>query len=170
MDLSAEIDRIARDQGREPAELTRELESAVVDAAHEAWGRERELEGHFNADSNTVEIFQIVRVVEAVDPSRTTREMDLATAAELGGEAGDELLLQVLYRDVDGDSAVHTAQLPWAQLLPPLERPRRGARLRRTTRVDAPAVAAPAHALAVRAPCHAPCDARGAGHHRPLPR
>jgi hypothetical protein len=120
VDLGAEISRIAREQGREPDAVTRELEVAVVDAAAAAWGRERELEGQFNAERNAVDIYQIVRVVERVDPSQTTREMDLDTASALGGEPGDELLLQVFYRDEDGDEAVLTAQQRYARPLPPL--------------------------------------------------
>ncbi|MCY1057951.1 SMI1/KNR4 family protein [Nannocystis sp. SCPEA4] len=121
MDLSSEISRIAREQGRESDAVTHEFERAIVEAAAEAWGRERELEGRFNAETNAVEIYQLVRVVEHVDPSRTTREMDLEIAGGLGGEPGDELGLQVFYRDEDGDQAVHTAQQGYAQSLPPLE-------------------------------------------------
>jgi hypothetical protein len=121
MELGAEIERIAREQGREPDAVTHELELAVVDAAAEAWGRERLLEGQFNAETNAVDIYQVVRVVERVDPSRTLQEMDLETAAALGGEPGDELMLLVFYRDQDADQAVHTAQDRHAQLLPPLE-------------------------------------------------
>jgi hypothetical protein len=121
MDLGAEIARLAREQGREPDAVTRELELAVLDAAAEAWGRERELEGQFNPETNAIDLYQVVHVVERVDPSRATTEMDLETAGALGGEPGDELVLQVFYRDEDGDKAVHTARQSYARLLPPLE-------------------------------------------------
>ncbi|MFY0531096.1 NusA N-terminal domain-containing protein [Nannocystis pusilla] len=121
MALGSEIRRIAREQAREPDAVTLELERALVDAAAEAWGRERELEARFNPDTNAIDVYQVVRVVERVEPSRATTEMDLATAAALGGEPGDELLLQVFYRDEDADQAVHTSQQRYAQQLPPLD-------------------------------------------------
>jgi hypothetical protein len=121
MDLGAEISRVAHEQGREPDAVTRELELAVLDAAAEAWDRGRELEGQFNAETNAIDVYQVLHVVERVDPSRTTTEMDLETAEALGGEPGDELVLQVFYRDEDGDKAVYTAQQNYARLLPPLE-------------------------------------------------
>ncbi|WAS97409.1 NusA N-terminal domain-containing protein [Nannocystis punicea] len=121
MRLGSEIGRIAREQARESDAVTLELERAVVDAAAEAWGRERELEARFNPDTNAIDVYQVVRVVERVEPSRATTEMDLETAAALGGEPGDELLLQVFYRDEDADQAVLTSQQPYAQLLPPLD-------------------------------------------------
>lgn len=123
MNLREEIDRIAREQGREPDALTRELELGLLDAAGEAWGRDRELEARFNEDTNAVDIFQVVHVVERVDPSRAFKEIDLEMAAGLYSdcEVGDELSFQVFYRDEEGEAAVRVAQESSARLLPTLD-------------------------------------------------
>jgi hypothetical protein len=119
MSLATEIDRIAGERGRSRAELTGELEQAVLAAAAIAWGAGRKLEARFDEAADQVELYQAVRVVETVDRSRSASEIDQASAAALGGELGDELMLQVLYRDQDALAA--RAQAEQFAALPPID-------------------------------------------------
>lgn len=117
--LTEAIERTAAKEGRERADVLTEFERAILDAAKEAWGSEREIEASFNDGNDKVELFQIIRVVEQVDPARVTKEIDLASAEALGASLGDELMIQVFYSDEDAPQA--RAQRELYSALPSLE-------------------------------------------------
>jgi hypothetical protein len=120
MSLHAQIDRIVEEQGLDRAQVIQLLEAAIAESAKIAWGPDRALEVHFNEDVGAVDIHQTVFVVEQVDPAHAVSQMDLAAAQAMGCELGDELGLQVFYRDENVGEArsmsTHTA-LPSIELL-----------------------------------------------------
>ncbi len=119
MSLRRRIDRIADEQGLDPDDIATELARAIGDAARRAWG-ERDLEVAYDEQTDAVVMYQVVRVVEAVHPERVTKEILAEDAAALEGQIGDELMLQVFYRDEDGPMAAAHSSVP-AGLLPPSE-------------------------------------------------
>lgn len=119
MTVRERIRGIAQHQGLDPDDMLSTLARAIGDAARTAWG-ERDLETSYDEEADAVVIYQVVRVVERVDPSRRTKEIPLEAASALEGQIGDELLFQVFYRDEDGLMAAGPSPLP-AGVLPSLD-------------------------------------------------
>lgn len=115
--MSMDLDGVAARAGLDRETVIRRYEAVLLEVAGLAWGPRRQLEAHYNEESGVVDVFQVFRVVEVVE--ERVREVPLARWAEEGFAAGDELIVQVFYRDEDAESArVHCAEHPG---LPPFE-------------------------------------------------
>lgn len=118
MDLPEQLERIAGAKGLDRVDVIEQLKNALLEAADLSWGRGRKLEATYDDGADAVAIYQVVQIVEQVSPPHALVEMALASGQAMGAELGDELLLQVFYRDEDASAAkLH------ADMFPPLPRP-----------------------------------------------
>lgn len=103
--LNTVIKQVGEDKGIERDVLIETLKQAIVTAAKKTFGQQLELEPQYNDETGSVDLFQIVNVVEKVETPG--REVSLKEARECGLEAepGDELLFQVFYRPEDAKRA-----------------------------------------------------------------
>lgn len=103
--LIQEVDRIAKDKGIDRNILVDTLEAAILTAARRTFGQQREIEAKFNEDTGTVELFQIISVVNDVENEFREVELDDIRAAGFKAEVGDELLFPIYYLPQDRERA-----------------------------------------------------------------
>jgi hypothetical protein len=99
------LDLAAASAGLDRVEVIRRLEHAVGAAATSTWGPGRTFEARFVEERAAVDVHQLLQVVETPDDLRA--QVALERVAELGFEVGDEMLVQVFYRDEDFEAARH---------------------------------------------------------------
>ena len=87
--LNQTIDLISKEKGIDPEVIQTALEDAMVAAAKKFFKTDEELEARYSAETGTIEVFAVKRVVEEVEDATT--EMDLGEALEIDEtfEAGD---------------------------------------------------------------------------------
>jgi hypothetical protein len=106
MSLSSSIESVAETEGLSRSQVIQELEQAISAAALAAWGRARVLESQFDEATDSVLLYETLRVVEKLDPARNQGELELQTAEErFGAAVGDEISMQIFYRDEDAGAA-----------------------------------------------------------------
>ncbi|MBN1946575.1 MAG: transcription termination/antitermination protein NusA [Bradymonadales bacterium] len=103
--LNQVIDQIVKDKGIDKQTLIETVEAAIKTAAKRAFGDQRDIEAQYNEESGSVELFQVINVMEQVE--NPFREISPETAVELGldAEVGDELLFQIFYLEEDREKA-----------------------------------------------------------------
>lgn len=105
LNLEQVLEEVAREKGIEKQSLVDTIEAAIVKAAQNTFGTNRELEARYNPDSGQVDLFQYMTVVEEVkDPEREI-SVDDVKRLNLGAELGEELGFQIFWREVDRERA-----------------------------------------------------------------
>jgi len=107
--LTRIIEQVSRDKGITQEVLVEVLEEAMVAAATRKFGEEKDIEAMFNPDTQEVELFEFMEVVEDIDDPDT--EIDLVTARDEDPEAqvGDSLGIKMDLTDF-GRIAAQTAK------------------------------------------------------------
>ena len=113
--LSDVIKQVVNEKGVDRNELLGILETAISTAAKRIFGQERVIEAQYNPDLDEIELFQILQIVEEVEnPYHDITPLDVEEYQEAlvehpGDplpEVGDEILVQIFYRDEDRQQAV----------------------------------------------------------------
>ncbi|MBM4396469.1 MAG: transcription termination factor NusA [Deltaproteobacteria bacterium] len=99
------IDLVSREKGIPKAVFIEALEEAIRRAAHKVFGDERNLEAQFNPDSGQVELFQYMKVAEAVASPLQELSLDDAHLVDPEAQPGDELGFQIFYLESDREKA-----------------------------------------------------------------
>lgn len=108
--------REARERGESGEELIASATRELLAAARARYGEQRHLEVTFNAQTDRLELFQTLRVVEHLgDDPVNCRTVAQARAQGFEVEPGDELLFQLFYRDEDAIEA-HAQDAQYAEL------------------------------------------------------
>ena len=112
--LSEVIKQVVSEKGVDKNELISILETAISTAAKRIFGQERVIEAQYNPDLDEIELFQILQIVEDVEnPYHDITPLDVEEYQEAlvenpGDplpEVGDEILVQIFYRDEDKEQA-----------------------------------------------------------------
>jgi N utilization substance protein A len=104
--LSTMIDAVAKEKGIDRKVLVETVEQAILKAAQNAFGEDRELEAKFNEESGQIDLFMYMTVVEStVEKPGSEVALDDATKAGLEAEVGEELGFQIFYLPKDIDKA-----------------------------------------------------------------
>jgi len=99
------IEQVSKEKGIATSVLIETMEQAILTAAKRTFGLTRDLEAHFNADTGNVDLFQYMKVVEAVDdPEREIASED-ARRHGLEAELDESLGFQIFYLESDGEKA-----------------------------------------------------------------
>ena len=108
--LSEVIKQVVSEKGVDKNELISILETAISTAAKRIFGQERVIEAQYNPDLDEIELFQILQIVDEVEnPYHDITPLDVEEYQEAlvenpGDplpEVGDEILVQIFYRDED---------------------------------------------------------------------
>ncbi|MFO0603657.1 MAG: transcription termination factor NusA [Polyangiales bacterium] len=99
--LSQTLDIVAKDKGIDRQRLVKTLEAAILSAARKHLGGTRELDARFNEREGGVDLFQIMKVAEAVTNPEQEISLEVAQRFGLAEEAGEQLAFQVFYREED---------------------------------------------------------------------
>ncbi|MBI2389324.1 MAG: transcription termination/antitermination protein NusA [Deltaproteobacteria bacterium] len=104
--LSTMIDAVAKEKGIDRKVLVETVEQAILKAAQNAFGEDRELEAKFSEETGQVDLFMYMTVVEG-EVTRPGSEITLteATKAGLEAEVGEELGFQIFYLPKDLEKA-----------------------------------------------------------------
>ena len=99
------INLMSQEKGIEPRILIEATEQAILTAAKRQFGASRELEARFNDDSGSVDLYQYMTVVEAVESPEREISVDDAKRYGLEADVGEELGFQIFYLAEHGDRA-----------------------------------------------------------------
>ncbi len=104
--LSSMIDAVAKEKGIDRKVLVETVEQAILKAAQNAFGEDRELEAKFSDDSGQVDLFMYMTVVETeiTKPGSEIPQED-AKKAGLDADIGEELGFQIFYLPKDIEKA-----------------------------------------------------------------
>jgi len=103
--LEQVLEEVAKEKGIEKTALIETIEAAILKAAQNTFGANRELEAQYKPETGHVELYQFMTVVEEVlEPER---EILLEDAARLNlqAELGEELGFQIFWRECDANKA-----------------------------------------------------------------
>lgn len=104
--LSMMIDAVAKEKGIDRKVLVETVEQAILKAAQNAFGEDRELEAKFNEESGQIDLFMYMTVVETtVEKPGSEVSLADAKASGLEAEVGEELGFQIFYLPKDIDKA-----------------------------------------------------------------
>ncbi len=104
--LSTMIDAVAKEKGIDRKVLVETVEQAILKAAQNAFGEDRELEAKFSEEAGQVDLFMYMTVVEGeVTKPGSEITLDDATKAGLEAEPGEELGFQIFYLPKDIEKA-----------------------------------------------------------------
>ncbi|MBM4360462.1 MAG: transcription termination/antitermination protein NusA [Deltaproteobacteria bacterium] len=103
VNLDQVLEEVAKEKGVEKQSLVETIEAAILKAAQNTFGLNRELEARYNPDKGHVELFQFMTVVEEVaDPEREIAMGELQRLNlqdELQAETGEALGFQIFWRE-----------------------------------------------------------------------
>ena len=103
VNLDQVLDEVAKEKGVEKQALVETIEAAILKAAQNTFGLNRELEARYNPDKGHVELFQFMTVVEEVADAEREIAMSelqrLNLQAELQAEIGEALGFQIFWRE-----------------------------------------------------------------------
>jgi transcription termination/antitermination protein NusA len=109
INLEQVLEEVAKEKGVEKQSLIETIEAAILKAAQNTFGLNRELEARYNPAKGHVELFQFMTVVETVaDPEREIAMGDLQRLNlqhELQAEIGESLGFQIFWREEEKDQA-----------------------------------------------------------------
>lgn len=112
--LSEVIKQVVSEKGVDKDELIGILETAISTAAKRIFGQERVIEAQYNPELDEIELFQILQIVDEVENKYhditplDVEEYQEALVENPGDplpEVGDEILVQIFYRDEDKQQA-----------------------------------------------------------------
>lgn len=112
--LSEVIKQVVSEKGVDKDELISILETAISTAAKRIFGQERVIEAQYNPELDEIELFQILQIVDEVENKYhditplDVEEYQEALVEHPGDplpEVGDEILVQIFYRDEDKQQA-----------------------------------------------------------------
>jgi N utilization substance protein A len=104
--LSTMIDAVAKEKGIDRKVLVETVEQAILKAAQNAFGEDRELEAKFSEETGQVDLFMYMTVVETeVTKPASEVTLDEAQKAGLEAELGEELGFQIFYLPKDIEKA-----------------------------------------------------------------
>jgi N utilization substance protein A len=104
-DLGQIVSQVAQEKGIEKKVLIETMEAAILKAAQASFGPSRELEARFNEDTGSIDLFQYMTVVEAVEQPEREIALDVARKHGLEAEIGEELGFQVFWHPRDTERA-----------------------------------------------------------------
>jgi len=103
VNLDHVLEEVAKEKGVEKQALVETIEAAILKAAQNTFGLNRELEARYNPEKGHVELFQFMTVVEDVaDPEREIEMGELQRLNlqdELQAEIGEALGFQIFWRE-----------------------------------------------------------------------
>ncbi len=103
--LNMILDQVGRDKGIDKTVLVEAIEAAILTAAKRTFGQGRELEARFNEETEVVDLYLYMTVVEEVEfPEREIFAKDVKKL-KLAAEVGEELGFQIFYREEDDKKA-----------------------------------------------------------------
>ena len=104
--LSTMIDAVAKEKGIDRKVLVETVEQAILKAAQNAFGEDRELEAKFSEETGHIDLFMYMTVVET-EVTRLGSEITMEEAKKAGLEAdlGEELGFQIFYLPKDIEKA-----------------------------------------------------------------
>jgi N utilization substance protein A len=105
LNLEHVLEEVAKEKGIDKQALIETIEAAIVKAAQNTFGANRELEARYNPDTGQVDLFQYMTVVEEVKEPEREISMDDVKRLNLGAELGEELGFQIFWREEDKDKA-----------------------------------------------------------------
>ena len=88
-------------KGVDQSVLIETLEVALATTAKNIFGQDREIEAYYNEELGEIELFQILQVSEVIENPYRDITMEDAIAHGFNVQLGDELLVQIFYRDED---------------------------------------------------------------------
>ena len=103
--LTTIIEQVGKEKGIEPGVIIATLEEAILAAARKAFGVDRALEAHFNEETGVVEVMQTIRVVKDIQDPVNEISVDAAHKRGIEADDGDEMVIQIYYRDEDEGEA-----------------------------------------------------------------
>ncbi|GAB4299515.1 MAG: transcription termination factor NusA [Myxococcota bacterium] len=101
LDLKSVIEQVSKEKGLEKEAIIEILEEAMLTAARKKFGMQRDLEAHFNPETNEIELYEFREVVE--NPTEGDKpQMSLAEARKEDPdvEAGDTLGFKINANDL----------------------------------------------------------------------
>jgi len=105
LNLEQVLEEVAKEKGIDKQALIETIEAAIVKAAQNTFGANRELEARYNPESGQVDLFQYMTVVEEVKEPEREISMDDVKRLNLGAELAEELGFQIFWREEDKDKA-----------------------------------------------------------------
>src|SRR4051812_4602314 len=104
--LSGMIDLVAKEKGIDRKVLVETVEQAILKAAQNAFGEDRELEAKFSDETGQVDLFMYMTVIEG-EVTKPGSEITMEDAKKAGLEAdlGEELGFQIFYLPKDLEKA-----------------------------------------------------------------
>ena len=102
------IDAVAKEKGIDRKVLIETVEQAILKAAQNAFGEDRELEAKFSEETGQIDLFMYMTIVEGDGPpEKPGSEVSLNEARKAGLEAelGEELGFQIFYLPKDLEKA-----------------------------------------------------------------
>ncbi len=103
--LDQVLEEVAKDKGIDKQALIETIEAAIVKAAQNTFGANRELEARYNPDTGQVDLFQYMTVVEEVEEPEREISMADVQRLKLQADCGEELGFQIFWRESDRDKA-----------------------------------------------------------------
>jgi transcription termination/antitermination protein NusA len=105
INLEQVLEEVAKEKGVEKSSLIETIEAAILKAAQNTFGPNRELEARYNPQKGHVELYQFMTVVEEVDDPEREIAMDdlvrLNLQQEFQAELGEEIGFQIFWREED---------------------------------------------------------------------
>ena len=103
--LNMILDQVGRDKGIDKTVLVEAIEAAILTAAKRTFGQGRELEARFNEETEVVDLYLYMTVVEEIEfPEREILAKEVKKL-KLAAEIGEELGFQIFYREEDEKKA-----------------------------------------------------------------
>ncbi|MGZ3422266.1 MAG: transcription termination factor NusA [Polyangiales bacterium] len=105
--LSGMIDLVAKEKGIDRKVLVETVEQAILKAAQNAFGEDRELEAKFSDETGQVDLFMYMTVIDGAEVTKPGSEITMEDAKKAGLEAdpGEELGFQIFYLPKDLEKA-----------------------------------------------------------------
>jgi N utilization substance protein A len=107
--LSRIIEQVSREKGIPVDSLRETIEQAMVAAARKVYGQLKDIEAQYNAEIDTIELFEFRTVVEEVEEPDTEITLEDARLMDPGAMVGDELGQKMILEDF-GRIAAQTAK------------------------------------------------------------
>jgi transcription termination/antitermination protein NusA len=107
--LSRIIEQVSREKGIPVDSLRETIEQAMVAAARKVYGQLKDIEAQYNAEIDTIELFEFRTVVEEVEEPDTEITLEDARLMDPGAMVGDELGQKMVLEDF-GRIAAQTAK------------------------------------------------------------
>ncbi|RLB60257.1 MAG: transcription termination factor NusA [Deltaproteobacteria bacterium] len=105
VNLELILEEVAKEKGIEKSALIETIEAAILKAAQNTFGPNRELEAQYKAETGHVELYQFMIVVDEVEDPEREIQVDDATRLGLQAELGEELGFQIFWRESDAQKA-----------------------------------------------------------------